>query len=898
MPLSAGTRLGPYEIVEPIGAGGMGEVYRARDPRLGRDVAIKVSAEKFSERFEGEARAIAALSHPHICHLYDVCTSSNAPNYLVMELVDGAPLKGPLPLEKAVEYAMQILDALDAAHQKGITHRDLKPANILVTRQGIKLLDFGLAKRNALKESDATLTQALTNQGQIVGTLQYMSPEQLQGKDTDARSDLFSFGCVLCEMLTGKRTFDGSSAATVIAAIIERDPAPLEIGRPLDRVIRRSLAKDPDQRFQTARDLKAALSWALEPPDESAKTPANTRPNRTWLPWAVGLLFLFTAAAATFLLLRQPAPETRATQFIVDPPPDNPFTHPYAGTAVSPDGRYLVFAAAPTGNNTAAPLWLRPMDSLSAHIIPGTEDGNFPFWSPDSKSIAFFAGAKLKRADIAGGSPLALCDASTSGTSAGAGVGGAWNSEGVILFGSTGGLQRVAASGGVAAPVTKMEAHEIAHGFPQFLPDGKRFLYFIQSSDSNVTGIYAGSLDRPQERVQILRTDAKAIYAAPVSGLPGDLLYLRDQTLMAQRFDSGNLRLEGEPAPLAEDVTILAARAAFWVSDTGLLAYRKGSAAPRTKMTWMGRDGKRLEEVGPEDTYGHVRLSPDGKRAAVTRRDATNSRNRDVWLFDFGRAVMTRLTFGPKDDTLPVWSPDGRQIAFASDRSGEYQLYRKDAGGGGQEEQLTEGPNPKYVGDWSRDGRYLLYNETTPKTGEDLWALPLEAPGGSSGPGARNPIPVLQTPFRERYAVFSPDGKWIAYESNESGQDEVYVMAFAGAPASPARAGTKVPSGKWQVSNQGGNRPKWRGDGKELFYVSLGGTYIMAVGIRSSATGVESDTPRRLFSVPQLPPSGPVPSPYDVTADGQRFLMLLPPGGAQGAAPLTIVTNWPQLLKK
>jgi Tol biopolymer transport system component len=909
MPLSAGTRLGPYEIVSPLGAGGMGEVYKARDTRLDRTVAIKVmpqhiaQREDLRQRFEREARVVSSLNHPYICVLHDIGKQDGV-DFMVLEHLEGETLearliKGPLPLDQVFKYGAQVADALDRAHRSGVSHRDVKPSNIMLTRDGVKVLDFGLAKSMPKAgPSDQTLTLAMTGEGTVLGTPQYMAPELFEGKEADARSDIFGFGCTLYQMVTGKRAFDGKTRVSVVAAIIGAEPAPMTSLQPvtpdaLERLVQGCLVKDPEERYQSMWDVLIDLRGiAATRADKSAKTPAKAVGKAAWLPWAVAVLFLFTAAAVTFLLLRQPAPEMRAMQFLITPPPDNPFTHPYAGTAVSPDGRYLVFGAAPTGNEIGAPLWLRPMDSLSAHIIPGTEDGNFPFWSPDSKSIAFFAGAKLKRADIAGGSPQVLCDDPTSSTAASAGVGGVWNREGVILFGGTGGLLRVAASGGVAAPVTKTDAsrHEIAHGFPQFLPDGKRFLYFIQSSDSNVTGVYAGSLDRPEERVQILRTDAKAIYAAPVSGRPGDLLYLRDQTLMAQRFDSGNLRLEGEPAPLAEGVTILQARAAFWVSDAGLLVYRKGSAAPRTKMTWMSRDGKRLEEVGLEDTYGHVRLSPDGKRAAVARQDATDSRNRDVWLFDFGRAVMTRLTFDPKNDSLPVWSPDGRQIAFMSDRSGVFQVYRKDAGGGGQEEQLTEGPNPKQVTDWSRDGRYLLYNENAPKTQDDLWALPVEEATGSSGRGAAKPILVLQTPFRERYAVFSPDGKWIAYESNESGQDEVYVMAFPGVASAPA--------GKWQVSNQGGNRPKWRGDGKELFYVSPGGTYIVAVAIRSSATGVESDTPRRLFSVPQVPPSGPVPSPYDVTADGQRFLMLLPPGGAPGAAPLTVVVNWQAGLKQ
>jgi Tol biopolymer transport system component len=717
-----------------------------------------------------------------------------------------------------------------------------------------------------------------------------MAPELFEGKEADARSDVFGFGCVLYEMVTGKRAFGGKTRVSVVASIIGSEPPPMSALQPLtpaalERLALGCLVKDPDERYQSLWDVLMDLRSIA---GARAEERARSLVKRAWLPWAVAGLFMAAAAAAIFLWLRQPAPEMRASAFTLDPPPDNQFTNAYGATAVSPDGRYLVFAAA--AGSAKPSLWLRPIDSLSVRVLPGTESGNFPFWSPESKSIAFFAtDGKLKRVDIAGGAPLVLCDATLAFGDGLAAAGGAWSREGVILFGSVSGLQRVAASGGVPALLTKADAsrQEFAHGFPQFLPDGKRFLYFIRSRDSNVAGIYAGSLDRPQERLKILRASAKAVYAPPVSGRPGYLLWLREQTLMTQRFDAGNLRLEGDPRPLVEDVAMLGSRAAFWVSDAGLLVYRTGEDYPRHKMTWMSRDGKRLEEAGQEDRYNDLRLSPDGRRVAIGRRDAANENNWDVWLFDFGRTVMTRVTFDPKEDNRALWSPDGRQIAFASDRSGVAQLYRKDAGGGGREEQLTEGPNPKYPTDWSRDGRYLLYSELGQKTGEDLWALPLEAAGASPVPGVRKPILVLQTPYSERGAVFSPDGKWIAYTSDESGLDAVYVMAFPEAPSGPAS--------KWQVSNQGGSRPKWPGDGKELFYVGPGGGSIMAAGIRTSAAGIESGTPRLLFAMSQLPPSV---SPYDVTADGQRFLVLQPPGGTRGVASLTVVTNWQSVLKQ
>jgi Tol biopolymer transport system component len=572
------------------------------------------------------------------------------------------------------------------------------------------------------------------------------------------------------------------------------------------------------------------------------------------------------------------------SQFTLEPPPDTIFSSPYAATAISPDGRFLVYGA---GDRSATQtLWLRPFDSLTARSLPGTDGANFPFWSPDGKSIAFFAGGKLKRVDTAGGAPLVLCDAPVAGNGS---VGGTWSRDGVILFGAPDGLRRVPASGGVPMLLTKVDAagQESGHGYPQFLPDGKRFLYFVQSGNSNMQGIYASSVDRPQDRVQILRTSAKALYAPPVADHPGYLLWLREQSLLAQRFDAGNLRPEGDPTPLAEDIALNGNRAAFWTSDAGLLVYRTGGYTGKAKLGWIGRDGKRLGDAGPEDSYTSLRLSPDGKRVAIGRRDPAGYD--DTWLLEFGRGVFTRFTFDPKVDTGPVWSPDGRQIAFSSNRSGFYQLYRKDSTGARQEEQLTHGPDNKNVLDWSRDGRYLLYVERAPRMGDDIMALPLE--------GERKPMVVLQTPFFEGGGVFSPDGRWIAYQSNESGRNEVYARAF---PPAAAAAG-----GQWQVSNQGGTRPRWRGDGKELFYLALAlnpgdsvshlgqSTRMMAAGIRITATGVETDTPRELFTI--FVDAG-MASPYDVTPDGQRFLVeeIL---FTDRPAPLTVVTNWQAGLK-
>ncbi|MGB7721269.1 MAG: protein kinase [Bryobacteraceae bacterium] len=859
MPLSSGTRLGPYEILAPIGAGGMGEVYKARDTRLDRTVAIKVSKEQFSERFEREARAVAALNHPNICTLHDV-----GPNYLVMELVEGVPLKGPLPPEKAVEYAGQILDALDAAHRKGITHRDLKPTNILVTKQGIKLLDFGLAKQSGpLKESDATLTDALTGKGQIVGTLQYMAPEQLQGQEADARSDLFSFGCVLYEMLTGKRAFEGESAASVIAAILEREPAPLTFASPLERIVKRSLAKDPDQRFQTARDLKAALTWAMEQPPASAAA----KPRRRW--WTAATLVIGALLAGWGVSrFRQPPAEARPYRLQIDPPEGTRFIfgNGVGGLALSPDGRTAAYVASGAGKSG---LWLRPLDSATARLIAGTEGAAYPFWSPDGKSVAFFSGGKLRRVDLAGGAPLVICDVPAP-------RGGAWSSDGRIVYGVfADGLFQVPASGGTPALLTTLDASrgEGFHRWPQVLPGG-RFLYLVQSGKPENTGIYAASFAKPRERVRLLATDTNVLYTPGVEGR-SYLLWLRGGTLVAQEFHPGTLTLVGEPHPVADPVARMGilGQMSVAVSAGGLLLY--STANNLSQFTWLDRTGKPLGVVGEPGEYGQFRLSPDGHRVAAALDEPGST---DIWLLEVERGVAGRFTSNSVITTYPIWSPNGRTILFSS--GAPRNLFCRESSGAGNEQRLSQSPNNQFATDWSRDGRWVLYFEVAPGTQRDLWVLPV-GPGGESAPDA-TPRPYLRTPSNEWWGRFSPEAtpRWVAYQSDETGRWEVYIQAFP------------EPRGATRISTGGGQYPQWGAGGRELFYVSPDNK-LMAVSLKVGADAVDPSAPRELFPLPTVEVGW---SPYDTAADGQRFLVRATP--AQAAQPLTVIVNWPALLKQ
>jgi eukaryotic-like serine/threonine-protein kinase len=586
MAIGPGTRVGPYEITAQIGAGGMGEVYKARDTRLARTVAIKVLQEQFSERFSREAQAIATLNHPHICTLHDV-----GPDYLVMEYVDGAPLTGPLPITDALRYAEQIADALDPAHRRRVVHRDLKPANILVTRSGIKLLDFGLAKTESPIQVDATTrTIAMTEAGTILGTLQYMSPEQVEGKETDARSDIFSFGAVLYEMLTGKKAFDGTSAASVLAAVMKDEPqtTPELIG-PLEPVLRRCLAKDSDERWQSAADLR----WALQHvrPVTGPPAAASSRSRLTVAAWSMAAALAVALAVVTWALWPKPATELQTQRFSISAPPDSEFTFIFPGAAISPDGKLLVFTAQ---RGEQSMLWLRPLDSLDARVLPGTESGNFPFWSPDGKSIAFHSTSerRLKRVEALGGTPGPLCD--TQGFE-----GGTWSQQGVILFSSGFLIRKVSASGGECSSVTNADADRLErHTWPQFLPDGRTFLYVVRRRDASMEAVYASFLDQPERRIKLVSTDTKALYAAPYEGRPGSLLWLRDRTLVTQRFDAASVKLEGDPIPLAQNIAVGGGtyqglpsnRAAFWVSETGLLVYRAGAQTGRSLAWFAGTE--------------------------------------------------------------------------------------------------------------------------------------------------------------------------------------------------------------------------------------------------------------------------------------------------------------------
>jgi len=894
MALSSGTRLGPYEILAPLGAGGMGEVYRARDTRLERTVAIKILPAQFSsdpirkQRFEREAKTISSLNHPHICVLYDV-GNQDGTQFLVMECVEGETLaarleKGRLPLEQVLKYGTQIADALDKAHRHGVVHRDLKPGNIMLTASGAKLLDFGLAKAAPPLAAGATLTAAatrttpVTQQGTVVGTFQYMSPEQVEGKDVDARSDIFSFGSVLYEMVTGRRAFPGKSQISVASAILEKDPKPISTLQPLtppalDRAIRVCLAKDPEDRWQTARDLLLDLKWIAEAGSQ-AGIPAPVvarRKYRERIAWGIAAVGIVAAVIFAFAYFRGASTDVRSIRSSILPPDKATFeiVGGSAGpVAVSPDGRRLAFRARDASGKSL--LWVRPLDGAMPQPLAGTEGASFPFWSPDSRSIGFFADGKLKKIAASGGPPQTLCEASD-------GRGGTWNRDEIIVFSPApvSPLYRVSASGGAATSVTQLDQsrRETTHRWPHFLPDGRHFLYFVRNTlpggPSDQIGLYVGSLDSNEQKL-LLRAGSNAVYAPP-----GYLLFWRDQSLMAQPFDAKRLKLIGDAFPVAEQVQYLGGMgyAVFSVSDNGILAYQAGAGQGDTQLLWFDANGKQLGQVGSPGFHGTVRLSPDGQRLAEFAVDGANM---DIWVHELARGVRTRFTFDPSFDWYPVWSPDGTRIAFASNRKGQYNLYVKDSAGAGAEELVFESEADKRPTDWSRDGRFIAFGSSDAKgsTGWDIWGLPLF--------GDRKPFPFLQTQFDEGAAVFSPDGRWLAYQSNESGNVEVYLAPFPG------------PGAKWQVSNGGGRLPAWRRDGKGLFYLTTDNR-LMAAEVTPKGSSVQVGIPRMLFQTrpASAPPFGRL---YDVSQDGKRFLVATTAEGT--SAPLTLVVNWTATVKK
>jgi Tol biopolymer transport system component len=894
MPLTAGTRLGPYEILAPLGAGGMGEVYRARDSRLGRDVAIKVLPQHLSAnaelraRFEREARTVSSLNHPHICTLFDVGQApgeagSGGADFLVMELIEGETLarrliKGALPAAEVLKLGGQIADALDRAHRAGVVHRDLKPGNVMLTRSGVKLMDFGLARAIGLEgpaggagtaqgslTHSPTVSAPLTAEGTIVGTFQYLSPEQLEGREADVRSDLWALGCVLYEMATGQRAFEGKSQASLIASIMHTDPAPPSHVSPmsppaLDQVVRGLLTKNPEERIQTAHDAQLLLGWVASSGSQIGKTVATPRRRRlpAWTAGSLGAIALLAVAIALGQALR-PSGLTGTMRVSLLPPEGVHVNDDQTLTAISPDGRSIVFSAADSAGTEG--LWVRELQSTSARLLPGTQQAFLPFWSPDSRFIAFFSQGKLEKEDVGGSSVQVLCDAAD-------GRGGAWSPRGVIVFAptATGPLMRVGEGGGPVTAATGLDPAGIqkAHRFPSFLPDGTHFL-FVSLGDSFTTRVAA--LGNPAS-TPILRADGASVYAAP-----GHLLFSRNLTLMVQRFDLRSYKTLGEPHAFgpAPTTTAMTAPPPASVSNNGIIAQRH-RMPPSFTLTWYDRSGRRLGPVSmAPGLYPEMVLSPDGSRVALNSLSPDGGN--DIWAFNFVSGVATRLSVDQQACESPCWSPDGRWVAYSALVGQERNIYRRLASGAGGAELYQRGISPfTDPSGWTSDGRYLLMRDLDPVTGEDVWAVDER--------GDKKPFPVLHSRYHEQNAAFSPDGRWVAYRSNESGRFELYLQSFP------------VPDTKLRVSTQGAGqgsrsnfaRTCWRKDGRELMFISGDGVTVMSLPIESLEP-LRVGSPRPLFRVP----TGCLD--LDATSDMQRFLVAEPRGSVESAS-IQLLMNW------
>jgi Tol biopolymer transport system component len=899
MPISAGTRLGPYEIVSALGSGGMGEVYRARDTRLDRTVAIKVLPGHLSSdpdlraRLEREAKAISALQHPHICVLHDIGKEADV-DFLVMEYLEGETLavrlaRKRLTLDESLLIATEIAGALSAAHRQGLIHRDLKPGNVMLTKSGAKLMDFGLAKPSVPAAQSFSFSVTLTSQaspitseGTVVGTTQYMSPEQLQGMEADGRSDLFSFGATLYEMLSGRRAFEGKTQLSLASAILEQDPPRLttlqpSIPRSLELLVTKCLAKDPEERWQSARDLLTELRWIT---DETADTAAgakaggHTSRRLKLLAWSGALLIILAVAVGGLLSwFRRPGPALTRAILSQIAPPENArfkFSGPIGGPpALAPDGHALAFVT--IDDSGQAMLRVRPLDASTAIALSGTEGAGDPFWSPDSRTLGFFADGKLKTIDAAGGPPAVVA-------SAPADFGGSWNPDGSILFvpdyGK--GLYRVPAAGGNPVLVLPLDPSKYSfYAGPEALPDEKHFLYQAASSNPALEGTYFASLDGKQTRM-LIRTDSGSSYAM------GFLLYLRSRTLMAQTLDPASGQLRGEPYPVAEHVASTSGASLFSASQNGLLVYPTGASATEKQLTWFDRAGKSIgpaEEVGD---YYDVRLSPDGQRLAFNMHYPAGAPNGEIWVTESEHPGRMRLTVDPETDRgIPVWSSDGDYLAFgALQGKARLGIYRKPSSHAGGEELLLPSEKPEaqvWPTSWSRDGRFLLYTQgDIGLSRADIRVLPLA--------GERKPFLFVKASAAAYDGQFSPDGRWVAYTSRESGRDEVYVVPFDENGAAGVDAAASGRAWKWLISVNGGRAPRWRRDGREIFYISPA-SQVMAVPVQENGTGIDVKAAEALFRAAVETSF----APYDVTPDGKKFVVN---SHIDENAPLTLQVNW------